>query len=345
MQLSAYGMSCSLGTGWSGRIFKDDDGSDDIFPPAIQATTGTLPATPDSVFGGATVPTLTTSQVFLTCFEYYPDHVVVPGQEDFAPSYIPHALTLADFSEEYVRAEDAVSPSLVAAQRHFTANDRPCCVYVVLGSPTQSLVDQANAVLSTMQLAATNDRYREVVRETDGLVSYWRLGELSGTTAADEQNANPGTWIGSRTPGRPALIVRSPNPSTGFSGSAGPGLVRVADSPSHAVTDQLTVEAWIRAPAGIAQERVLARKVNTFTLFVNSEKRLGIRLWSVPTWPTPLEVRGPANAIVPGQAQHVVATVGGPTVAAGETKMVHLYIDGNRVASGCVKTPLGEASD
>jgi hypothetical protein len=40
--------------------------------------------------------------------------------------------------------------------------------------------------------------YRDIVLDAPRLQSYWRLGEASGTTAADEKGAHPArTWAGS----------------------------------------------------------------------------------------------------------------------------------------------------
>ena len=49
--------------------------------------------------------------------------------------------------------------------------------------------------------------YRDAVLATPGLVSYWRLGERTGSVAVDEKGANPGTYGGAFRLGDP---VRSP---------------------------------------------------------------------------------------------------------------------------------------
>lgn len=51
------------------------------------------------------------------------------------------------------------------------------------------------------------------------------------------------------------------------------------------------------------------------------------------------------NVIVVGRTHHVAATMGGPTVAPNNTRMCHLFVDGNDVATGSVRTPLGTVGD
>lgn len=247
MELSAHGIACFLPSGWSGYIFKPDDPSDEIFGPCLHATTGTLPATPESSFGFDLATTLTATQVMFALVEMYADDTVVPEQGLFAPASFPPTLTLADFDTSSLSAENPVSTTLVATQKFCTLYGRPCGIYAVLGARTQSLVDQVNGTLSTVQIDPIGERYRRTVTETDNLVSYWRLGEASGTVAADEKAANAGTYVGPSTRGAAALVVKSTNTSVQFPGTAGTGgAVRVLDKPSLQTPNAFTVEAWVK---------------------------------------------------------------------------------------------------
>lgn len=78
---------------------------------------------------------------------------------------------------------------------------------------------------------------------------YWRLGELSGATAADaaslagapQNGAQPGTYVGGYTLGQPGALIGDSNPATAFDGSS--GLVQVSDGYQPT---SYTIELWAR---------------------------------------------------------------------------------------------------
>lgn len=73
-------------------------------------------------------------------------------------------------------------------------------------------------------------------------VGYWRLGEASGTSAADSSTAgNPGTYTDSVSLGRPGALTGDPDTSAGLTG----GYVSVPDSAPVSVTGAFTLEAWV----------------------------------------------------------------------------------------------------
>ena len=86
--------------------------------------------------------------------------------------------------------------------------------------------------------SSTAPSYRATVL-SDNPISYWRLGESSGTTAADEQGTNPGTYIGSPTLGQPGLLTGDPNTAVAFNGTS--ARVEIAS-----IQTPRTIEAWIR---------------------------------------------------------------------------------------------------
>jgi hypothetical protein len=337
MQLSAYGMSCTLPTGWSGYIYKTEDGSDDINPPCLHATTGTLPADPtgDDLGVGVT-DSLTANQAFISCMEVYADDVIVPGQGVFAPSALPSTLTLADFDANLPLADDPVSSTLVGAQKAATVNGRPCSLYVVLGSPLQSLVDAVNGIVRTIAMDSTNDRYKRLVTETPHILSYWRLGETSGTMAADAQYTNPGTYQGVCTRGASPLIVRSGDPALQLAGTG--GVVKVVGS-GFDFFDAFTIEAWIKAATLSPARQIVARKFGTWQLAVLSQGQLELTL-TTPAGTT-VTCTSAAGVIAVATTHHVAATLGGPVIGPNNAKMCQLYVDGNNVATGSVATPLG----
>src|SRR5437588_12563469 len=87
--------------------------------------------------------------------------------------------------------------------------------------------------------------YRTAVL-ADNPVSYWRLGEGSGTTAADEQGTNSGTYVGSPTLGQPGLLTGDPNTAVAFNGSSAKVEIPSIQTPR-------TIEAWIKTTSKAEQ--------------------------------------------------------------------------------------------
>jgi glucose/arabinose dehydrogenase/PKD repeat protein len=111
-------------------------------------------------------------------------------------------------------------------------------------------IPAANTTLTATYREAPAGAYRDAVLGTAGLRSYWRLGEAFGTTAADEKGANPGSYGGGVTLGRPGALSGDPNTAAGFDG--------VNDEMSAggpAVGAQATLEGWFDWEAGVATMR------------------------------------------------------------------------------------------
>jgi glucose/arabinose dehydrogenase len=90
---------------------------------------------------------------------------------------------------------------------------------------------------------STGADYRATVLG-DGPVGYWRLGEASGTTAADETGANPGTYLNSPTLGVAGALKGSSNTAASFNGSS--QSVDVPSSASLNASTGVSVEAWVK---------------------------------------------------------------------------------------------------
>ena len=279
---------------------------------------------------------LTASKAFICCTELYADDVIVAGQGAFAPTAFPRPLTLGDFDAMTVLADNPLSSTLVGTQKTATLNGRPCVLYVVLGSPVQTLVDAVNGIVSTIATESINDRYKRLVTETPHLLSYWRLAETSGTTAADAQYTNPGTYQGAYTLGAAPLICRTADPALRLAGTG--GTVKVVGN-SFDFFDAFTIEAWLKAATLAPARQVIARKFGTWQLAVLSQGKLELTL-TTPAATTVTCTSG-SGVIVAGTTHHVAATLGGPVVGPNDTKMCHLYVDGNNVATGSIATPLG----
>jgi hypothetical protein len=98
--------------------------------------------------------------------------------------------------------------------------------------------------------ASAPPSYREEV-VADGPAGYWRVGEASGTTAADETaNHDHGSYVNGVTLGVDGALATDPNTAAGFDG--GNDLLTVPDPASGVLdfgTDDFTAEAWIKAAA------------------------------------------------------------------------------------------------
>ena len=78
---------------------------------------------------------------------------------------------------------------------------------------------------------------------TNGLVGYWRLGESSGTAAADEVGGNTGSYVGSPTLGAAGAIA---DLTTAVTINGTSQYIDVPDSSSVRVGDVFTAEAWVK---------------------------------------------------------------------------------------------------
>ena len=156
--------------------------------------------------------------------------------------------------------------------------------------------------------------YPKEILATSGLVSYWRLGETSGTTAADAKGASMGSYRNGVALGQQSALTHDPDPSAKFDGSN--DYVSVADHASLDSGDRFTLEAWVRRShtSSTSTHTVLSKGSGSYRLsFVNDVLTLTkagsgtIAKASVSTTDTT-------------GFHHVVATKSGGTVK--------LYIDG-----------------
>ena len=93
--------------------------------------------------------------------------------------------------------------------------------------------------------------YRADVVGTGGLVAYWRLGELGGSTAADETGAFAGTYRGAYLLGEAGALAGDPDYAAGFDGASGE---MTAAGPAPA-DGRGSVEGWFDWRAGVAVMR------------------------------------------------------------------------------------------
>jgi CSLREA domain-containing protein len=165
---------------------------------------------------------------------------------------------------------------------------------------------------------APTSAYTSAVLRTSGLAAYWRLGEATGTTAADRLGAYPGTFRGGFTLGQPGGITNDANTAVrfdGFSGEMTAGGPRPSSSAS--------IEGWFNWISG---PTLMRDHGGGWILAYDSAGHLNYRVAGV-TYST-----GITTASLRGGWHHVVLTKTGSNVA--------FYIDGHQVhsASGAPNT-------
>jgi hypothetical protein len=89
-----------------------------------------------------------------------------------------------------------------------------------------------------------NYEYANRLLGMSGLVSYWRLGETSGTVAADSKGTNPGTYTGGFTLNQTGALT-DPNKAVRLT-RASSGYVAVPDSASLDVGDAFSIVLWVK---------------------------------------------------------------------------------------------------
>jgi hypothetical protein len=156
----------------------------------------------------------------------------------------------------------------------------------------------------------------------DAPVSHWRLGEATGTVAADARNANRGTYRGGPTLNATSLLSADTlSKAVRFDGAD--DYVDVPDSASLDLTSAITLETWIRPealPAAGTWASVLT-KAESYSLQFNGPVLEFTLMQSGARRRLPV----PAGTIAAGRTYHVVATYDGATQ--------RLFVNGAQVAS------------
>jgi hypothetical protein len=176
------------------------------------------------------------------------------------------------------------------------------------GTIAALLVALAAAAPAVAQVSS----YRDAILATDGLAGYWRLGETSGTAAADASGrTGPGTYAGGPALGARGALRADADGAARFDGAD--------DELQVGGTGASTLEGWFFWEAGVALMRDSTSAAGWILAF-DSGGRLAYRAGGT-TFTTLL-----ATADVRDGWHHVVLTAAGGTTT--------LYLDGAPVHSG-----------
>src|SRR2546423_6604464 len=152
----------------------------------------------------------------------------------------------------------------------------PKIALLIAASAVLALAGPSAASAATCT-GSTGSPYSNGITATRGVVSYWRLGESSGTAACDSWGPNGGTYQGGYSLGRVGAPAGDSNTAVGLDGST--GQVSVPHSTSLDVGDTFTVEGWVkRARFGAqAYETVASQQANAWLLAFDQSNRLVLR--------------------------------------------------------------------
>jgi hypothetical protein len=174
------------------------------------------------------------------------------------------------------------------------------------------------------QAAPPPSSYASVVG-ADAPVGWWRLGETSGTTAANQAGGSAGTYAGGVTLDQPSLLATDMvNRAVAFNGST--GRVSVSSSAALQLTNHFSLEAWIK-PTSLPSSgafRTVLTKAESYSLQFNGPRME----FTVIQSGTRRRLQAPSGAIVAGGTYHVVGTFDGSTQ--------RLYVNGTQVASAAL---------
>jgi hypothetical protein len=161
---------------------------------------------------------------------------------------------------------------------------------------------------------------------SDAPVAYWRLGETTGTSAADSAGRNAGTAVGGVVFGQPGALADG-NTAMLFNGSS--GYLQVA-SPAASLAGDLTIEMWVNVSLAARQTLISKDYLHEFELSLETSGHLNFYQGNGTTWQNVVSVAG---AVTANTWQHVVVT------REAATKTIRFFVNGAAKGSGSYVTP------
>ena len=172
--------------------------------------------------------------------------------------------------------------------------------------------------------------YASEVRNTAGLVSYWRFGEASGNTAIDETGTKDGQYLGSPGLGADGLLVGDPDSAIGLDKID--DHVKVLDNAGLDTVSGLTWEGWIKPSTVACGQYLFIRSPTALASFgCNKDIRFSIRPNEVYT-----DLHTPSNAFAAGETYYMAFTWDGATM--------RIYKNGTEIASRAATGTLANTS-
>ncbi len=104
----------------------------------------------------------------------------------------------------------------------------------------------ASVALAALTAPAEAANYRDTVAFTPGLVSHWRLGEASGTTAADAKGLQSATYNGAVDRGQAGALLGDANTAVNFNAQS--EFLSIPDRSQYDLNG-FTVELWVNLNA------------------------------------------------------------------------------------------------
>lgn len=119
--------------------------------------------------------------------------------------------------------------------------------------------DNASHTSGATNFNVTIETYAEVIQSFASLVSYWRLDEAAGTTAADSKGTNTGTYTNTPTLGQATPLVGDSGNAVRFNNGSTNEYVNIPDNASLDFTGNSTIEAWVRSATLVNNSTVIAK--------------------------------------------------------------------------------------
>jgi hypothetical protein len=173
--------------------------------------------------------------------------------------------------------------------------------------------------------------YRDEVM-ADSPRGYWRLGESSGTAAANVTGATGATYLGGFTLRQAGALSGDPDTAAQFNGVN--GTVRIPSSTALNPTTAISLEAWVKPAALPATTVTIMRKGAPVLLRLGSKGAVSFRLTKGGTVN---EITTANGLVAAGDWTHVVGTWDGATMK--------VYVNATQRASGALTGSIDSSTD
>jgi large repetitive protein len=195
------------------------------------------------------------------------------GQAGTAPGDLP-GITVRIYQGSGTGGTLVETLTTTAAGSTWSVDAAPPLANGVYTAQAEQSDTAGNAGHSSANVFTVGTSYRDEVL-ADGPRAYWRLGETTGTTAADQTGSNPGSYGGSFSLGQPGALSADPNSSVSFNGTS--GFMTAPDSTSLDLTNGATVEFWIKRSQSAPYQVVVGKpgdgqsKNENYAVWLNSD--------------------------------------------------------------------------